>query len=96
MSRNLLLTLALILSGLATASAQLVVETRPEAPQHRKQLDAPKDDSYVFLPPEWAVKGGQYVYVQSRYAKQQPGLKYSPGKWKKVSGGWVWRPGSWK
>lgn len=96
MFKKIALAAVIVLAGLSTASAQLVVETRPEVPQQRKQLPAPKDDSFVLLPGEWAAKGDQYYYVQPRYAKQRAGKKYVSGKWKKVAGGWTWKPGEWR
>jgi len=96
MFRKLVLSLLFCIFSVASASAQLVVETRPEVPEQRKQLPAPKDDSFVLLPGEWAAKGEQYYYVQPRYAKQRDGKKYVAGKWKKVTGGWTWKPGGWK
>lgn len=96
MFRKLLFTLSFILAGLATASAQLVVEAKPEAPQQQKTLKAPADETYVLVPAEWTDKKGAYAYVQPRYVKQRPGFKYVPGKWKKVSGGWMWKVAAWK
>lgn len=96
MFQKYFLIAALSLAGYSTASAQLVVETRPETPQQRKQLPAPKDDAYVLVSGEWMEKDGQYRYVQPRYIKKQDGQKYVAGKWKKAEGGWTWRAGYWK
>lgn len=96
MAPKFVLTLALFFSFYTVASAQLVVDQKPEAPQMRKQLTAPKDDSFFLVPAEWAVKDGEYYFVQPRYVKQRPGMKHIPGKWKKVKGGWMWKSATWK
>lgn len=96
MFQKIILIAALYLAGLSSASAQLVVESRPEAPEQRQQLPAPKDDSYVRISGEWVEKDGEYRYVQPRYVKQPVGKKYVAGKWKKAEGGWTWRTGYWK
>lgn len=96
MLRRFLCLSAFICLASAAASAQLVVETRPQAPANHRQVDAPRDETMVLLPASWAVKGGEYVYVQARYERNRPDMKYVAGKWKKVSGGWTWRPGYWK
>lgn len=96
MLQRCLLVTALSLVGLTTASAQLVVQIRPEAPQLRRQLPTPQDERYVKIPVEWVEKDGAYRYVQPRYVKQPAGKKYVAGKWKKADGGWRWRAGYWK
>ena len=82
--------------GLSTLSAQLVVAERPTAPERTQELPAPRDESFVLIPAEWAEKRGAYHYVQARYVREQAGKKYVPGKWKKVKGGWMWQTGVWK
>lgn len=91
-----LFIVTLMLAGLTTASAQLVVADKPVAPSVRKQLKKPQDESFFLVPASWSVKDGKYYYVQARYVKERPGYKYIPGKWKKVRGGWTWKPASWK
>lgn len=96
MVRKLLFTFSLLLAGITTATAQLIVESRPEAPRQLNEVPAPEDDSFFRIGGEWAVKRDVYQFVQPRYAKKRPGMKYVAGKWKKVSGGWMWREGVWK
>lgn len=93
--RLCLLTL-LCTCGLASLSAQLVVEERPEIPAAAAKRTLPvAEPGYLVTADGWAVKDGKYTFLAARVVKERPGFEYVPGKWKKVKGGWTFRPEEW-
>ena len=91
-----ILTAGLLFFALATASAQLVVKEKPQAPAAFAKLELPKPgDCCLLTKAGWAIKDGAYTYLPAREVKKRPGFKYVPGKWKKVKGGWFYEGEKW-
>ena len=93
---KLIVTACLFLFTLSTASAQLVVQERPEVPDNFSKRELPEPGTCCMMTKAgWAIKDGAYAYLPAREVKKRPGFKYVAGKWKKVKGGWTYRGEEW-
>jgi hypothetical protein len=94
--KKMFLALAIIMvSGIVSAEAQIVVNVRPARPHYvRTVRPGPR---HVWVDEEWRPEGGHYVWAGGYWAEPpHPRAAWVPGHWRNTRGGSIWVPGHWR
>lgn len=92
---KIIAVLAILISSVVVAQAQIVVKVRPAAPVLRARPVCPSP-GHVWVGGNYVWRGGQYVYTDGYWAPPRAGHRWVDGHWKHRRGGWVWVPGHWR
>ena len=90
-----MLALAIVMSfGIASASAQIYVNLRPERPHYvRTVAPSPR---HVWIDEDWQERDGRYEWNGGRWAEPpHEGDRYRPGHWGHSDHGHSWKAGRW-
>jgi len=86
---------ALLFTFSLTASAQIEVRIRPNAPVVRARPIAPSP-RHIWIDGGWAYRGNGYVWSDGYWVVPRPGMIWVPGRWRRSHRGYIWVPGQWR
>lgn len=81
-----------------SATAQVLVEKKPNPPEQYLVPPPKPSGDYVLIPGHWiwSREHKMYVWVIPAWVPEKEGYIWQPGYWKQLGRGWKWMPGHWQ
>ncbi|PTN09057.1 YXWGXW repeat-containing protein [Mangrovibacterium marinum] len=94
----ILMVLAAWVLGSPKATAQVIVEKKPNPPEQYVAPPPKPGSDYVLIPGHWlwSREHKMYVWVIPAWVPKKEDQQWRPGYWKQLPRGWKWIPGKWE